>query len=43
MSENNITNFFEESKGVLKKELETMVEQTKGTLSECKSKALSKI
>jgi hypothetical protein len=43
MSENIITTFFEESKGVLKKEYETMVEHTKEMLGECKRKALSKI
>ena len=43
MSENIITSFFEESKDVLKKEYETMVEQTKEMLGECKRKALSKI
>jgi hypothetical protein len=43
MSKNIITNFSEESKGVLKKEFETMIEQTKEMLGECKRKALSKI
>jgi hypothetical protein len=43
MSDNIITNFSEESKGVLKKEFETMIEQTKEMLGECKRKALSKI
>ncbi|MGA7369536.1 MAG: hypothetical protein WBX01_10445 [Nitrososphaeraceae archaeon] len=43
MSENIISNFSEESKDVLKKEYETMVEQTKEMLGECKRKALSKI
>jgi hypothetical protein len=43
MSENIITSFSEESKGVLKKEHETMVQQTKEMLGECKRKALSKI
>jgi hypothetical protein len=43
MSENIITSFFEESKDFLKKEYETMVEQTKDMLGECKRKALSKI
>jgi predicted choloylglycine hydrolase len=43
MSDNIITNFSEESKGVLKKEYETMIEQTKEMLGECKRKALSKI
>jgi hypothetical protein len=43
MSENIITTYFEESKGVLKKEYETMVEHTKEMLGECKRKALSKI
>jgi hypothetical protein len=43
MSENIITSFFKESKDVLKKEYETMVEQTKDMLGECKRKALSKI
>jgi len=43
MSENIITNFSEESKGVLKKEYETMIEQTKEMLGECRRKALSKI
>jgi hypothetical protein len=43
MSENIITNFSEESKGVLKIEYETMIEQTKEMLGECKRKALSKI
>jgi hypothetical protein len=43
MSENIITSFFEESRDVLKKEYETMVEQTKVMLGECKRKALSKI
>lgn len=43
MSENIITNFSEESKGVLKKEYETMIQQTNEMLGECKRKALSKI
>jgi hypothetical protein len=42
MSENVIASFFEESKGVLKKECDAMIEQTKGMLGECKRKALSK-
>lgn len=42
MSENVITSFFEESKGILKKEYEAMAEQTKQILGECKRKALSK-
>jgi hypothetical protein len=43
MSESIITSFYEESKDVLKKEYETMVEQTKEMLGECKRKALSKL
>jgi hypothetical protein len=43
MSDNIITNFSDESKGALKKEYETMVQETKEMLSECKRKALSKI
>jgi len=43
MSENIITSFYEESKDVLKKEYETMVQQTKELLGECKRRALSKI
>jgi hypothetical protein len=43
MSDNIITNFSEESKGALKEEYETMIEQTKEMLGECKRKALSKI
>ena len=42
MSENVIAGFFEESKGILKKEDEAMIEQTKEMLGECKRKALSK-
>lgn len=42
MSENVIKSFFEESKGVLKKEYEVIAEQTKQILGECKRKALSK-
>jgi hypothetical protein len=43
MSENIITSFSEESKNVLKKEYENMVQQTKEMLGECKRRALSKI
>ena len=43
MSENIITSFSEKSKDVLKKEYETMVDQMKEMLGECKRKALSKI
>jgi len=43
MSENIISSFSEESKDVLKKEYETMIMQTKGMLTECKRKTLSKI
>jgi hypothetical protein len=42
MSENVIASFFEESKCILKKEDEAMIEQTKEMLGECKRKALSK-
>jgi hypothetical protein len=43
MSENIITSFSEESKDVLKKEYENMVQQTKEMLGESKRRALSKI
>jgi hypothetical protein len=43
MSESIIASFYEESKEVLKKEYETMVQQTKEMLGECKRKALSKL
>jgi len=43
MSESIITSFYEESKDVLKKEYETMVQQTKAMLGECKRRALSKV
>ncbi|MGH9912772.1 MAG: hypothetical protein ACRD4J_05020 [Nitrososphaeraceae archaeon] len=43
MSENIITSFYEESRDVLKKEYETMVQQTKEMLGECKRRALSKL
>jgi hypothetical protein len=42
MSENIITSFYEESKDVLKKEYENMVQQTKELLDECKRRALSR-
>ncbi|HET9612814.1 MAG: hypothetical protein WBL68_12310 [Nitrososphaeraceae archaeon] len=42
MSENIITSFYEESKDVLKKEYENMVQQTKELLGECKRRALSR-
>lgn len=43
MSESIIKSFYEESKDVLKKEYETMVQQTKEMLGECKRRALSKV
>jgi hypothetical protein len=43
MSESIIASFYEKSKDVLKKEYETMAQQTKEMLGECKRKALSKI
>lgn len=43
MSENIITSFYEESRDVLKKEYETMVQQTKEMLGECRRRALSKL
>lgn len=43
MSENIITSLSEKSKDVLKKEYETMVQETKDMLAECKRKALAKI
>ena len=42
MSENIITSFYEESKDVLKKEYENMVQQTKELLGEGKRRALSR-
>jgi hypothetical protein len=43
MSDNIITDYFEESKGLLEKEKEDLVKQIKEMLAEYNRKALSKI